>query len=145
MLRATGLGLPRAERLRRRAERTVSRIEDWTGPLNAEQITLVHTLRSDMPDNASAWLAHTRSQQQALMTLVSNGTSAERLETFLRDWWLFREDLPASLAEARELQVRGFVKLLASLAATLDSVQRIHLAKRLDNLAEDARKLAVET
>lgn len=137
------LDLSRAERLERRAARTVSRIEEWTGPLSAEQSALVHTLRSEMPDNAADWLTHTRARQQALMTLIARGSPASAVERFLHDWWLFRDDLPAELSAVRERQTEGFVRLIARLAATLDSVQRSHLANRLDALARDARELAV--
>ena len=63
----------RTERLERRAERTVSRIEDWTGPLSEEQVALVHTHRNDMPDSGADWLSHQQSQQRALMALIGGG------------------------------------------------------------------------
>ena len=56
-----------------------------------------------------------------------------------------KENLPANLALSRERQTEGYITLVARLAGTLDSMQRHHLASRLEDLARDARELAVET
>lgn len=133
-----------AQRVRRRAERLVERIEYWTGPLDREQVALVHELRARMPDSSAAWLAYTRDRQQALLALAARGAPAARIEALLRGWWLRLDAMPAPLAAMRDRQVDALARLLVRLDATLDSTQREHLVGRLRSLSEDARHLARE-
>lgn len=140
-----GLNLPREERLERRADRTVSQLEDWTGPLSEEQVALVHRIRNSMPDSAGAWLEYTRSQQQQLLNLLASNAGADRIEAHLRGWWLFESPVPPDLKQRRDMQMAALRQLLVELDASLDSQQRAHLVDRLDDLVSDARDLAQET
>lgn len=139
------LHAPREQRLQRRAQRTVERIEDWTGPLEPEQVTLVHAIRDSMPDNAAQWLAYTQARQRELLAALDAGAPARDIERLLRASWLQQQDLPAVLAAHRAQQIDALVELLVRLHATLDSVQRAHLVGRLEDLARDADALARET
>lgn len=136
------LDAPREQRLERRAQRTVERIEDWTGPLRPEQGALVREVGDTMPDNAARWLAYTQARQRALLALLETGASAHDIAALLRNAWLHRQDLPPQLAADRARQIDALVELLVRLDATLDSTQRAHLVSRLEDYARDADTLA---
>jgi hypothetical protein len=132
------------EQMRRTTERSVARIERWTGTLSEEQITIVHETSRAMPDVAADWLSYVRGRQQDLLALLDSGAPAPEIEDFLRGWWVRRDNLPPQLAHKRDRRIAARIKLLAHLDATLDSVQREHLVDRLQDLADDARSLLRE-
>lgn len=132
------------EQMRRTTERSVARIERWTGTLSAEQITIVHEANLAMPDLAADWLTYVRNRQQELLDLLGSGASASVIEDFLRGWWVRRDHLPPQLVRNRDRRIAARIKLLAHLDATLDSVQREYLVDRLQDLADDARSLVRE-
>lgn len=138
------LDAPREQRMQRRAQRTVERIEDWTGPLRPEQGELVRAVRDSMPDNAAQWLAYTQARQRALLTLLDAGASAHDIAALLRNAWLLQQDLPPELAANRARQIDALIELLVRLDATLDSTQRAHLVSTLEDYARDADTLARE-
>jgi hypothetical protein len=136
------LDAPREVRFERRARRTVERVEDWTGPLEPEQVELVHAVRNAMPDSAPEWLEYTESRQRALLALIDTGAPAHEIEALLRGWWLRLDALPHTLAAKRDRQLEALVELAVRVDATLNSTQRMHLVDRLEDLARDADALA---
>jgi len=132
------------EQMRRATERSVARIERWTGTLSEEQIAIVHETSRTMPEMDADWLTYVRVRQHDLLSLLDSGAPAPMIEDFLRGWWVRRDNLPPQLARNRDRRIAARIELLAHLDATLDSVQREHLVNRLQDLADDARSLVRE-
>lgn len=135
----------REVRFRKRSKRLIDRIEDWTGPLNDEQVSLVRAARDSMPDSADDWLEHTRKQQSGLLELLAErtdnpGTTRLEVEDYLRGWITLRDADGALLGYAAK--VRALTgKLLVDLDGTLTSQQRQHLRAKLQDYSELARGL----
>lgn len=131
-----------AEReLRARAKRYVKAIEEWTGPLGAEQRTLVTEATRRMPDTREAVIAYRTRKRQALIGLLESGAGAGRLESFLTDWLADYRDLPPDLREAGERLEERLVELISTLGQTLTSAQKTHLERRLSTLKSDLLRL----
>jgi hypothetical protein len=132
------------EQVHRTNERSVERIERWTGALSGEQIAMVHEASRAMPEMDAQWLTYVRGRQHDLLSLLDSGAPAPVIEDFLRGWWIRRDELPPELARKREQRIAARIELIARLDATLDSVQREYLVDRLQDLADDARSLVRE-
>lgn len=130
---------PAAELQRERAERLLSRLEDWTGRLGPAQRARVEAWARDIRSPSGDGLDSRRRWQAALSALLA------------------RRDLPAD-AFARELEAlfvqparhwtagyaRAFndnrtlaAQVLADLSLTLTDTQRRHLQREIDRLAGD--------
>ncbi len=131
-----------AEReLLRRARRYVQAIEDWTGPLSAEQQALVADITRRMPDTRSAVLAYRTRKRDGLIRLLETGVDAPRLESYLTAWLVDYQDLPADLQEAGGVLEERLVELVSRLGQSLNQKQGEHLERRLSRLRADLLRL----
>ena len=64
---------PRDERIARRTESMVERIEFVTGDLDERQIAIVRHHRERMPDDAAAWLRFAERRNQMLVAQLASG------------------------------------------------------------------------
>ena len=120
------------ERLEKRARETIDSIESWTGRLSREQRALVMRLSKALPDNDEAWYQYGLNQQDKLVSLLRANSDSDRLEPFLRDWWLGEN------AESRDVvdsvdHMRPLVRdLVLQIDARLTADQRERIVRRLD-------------
>ena len=127
--------------LRKRTNRYVESIEEWTGPLNAAQRTLVADVTGRMPDTAEALLDYRTRKREQLIALLRADATATRIAQFLSDWLVDYQDLPPTLAAAGDAIGERIGELLIRLGATLDQAQRERLNSRLLSLRDDFMKL----
>lgn len=127
--------------LRARAKRYVKAIEEWTGPLAAEQKRLVREATGRMPNTRETVIAYRTRKRQALVDLIESGAGADQLESFLTDWLVDYRDLPPDLREAGERLEERLVGLISTLGQTLTSAQKTHLERRLSTLKSDLLRL----
>lgn len=133
------------EQLERATQRTVRRIERWTGTLSEEQIALVHDVSRSMPDVVPHWISYTRSRRSELLALLESGAKAPVIEELLRKRWLLHNAMPERLAHIRTQRIEARIAMIARIDRSLDSMQREHLIDRLQDLAKDTRSLMRET
>lgn len=131
----------RERELRRRAIRYARSIEDWTGPLGADQKALVEELTRRMPDSREAVLAYRTRKRAELVALLESGATAARLEDFMTAWLVDYRDLPPELERAGDRLEERLVELFSRLGRTLTEEQRAHLEQRLTGLRQDLLKL----
>ncbi len=126
---------------RKRARRYTKSIEEWTGPLSANQRELVAGIAGRMPDTGAAVLVYRTKKRQELIALLRAGAGEAHLRAFLMDWLVEYRDLPPDLERAgKEIEAR-LAELLTSLGASLDAAQRDRLQSRLKGLRDDTLDL----
>lgn len=131
----------RERELRRRAIRYTRSIEEWTGPLGADQKALVEELTRRMPDSREAVLAYRTRKRAELVALLESGATAARLEDFMTAWLVDYRDLPPELERAGDRLEERLVELASRFGKTLSGEQQAHLEKRLSELRQDLLKL----
>lgn len=125
-----------AERMQRRRERAVARIERWTGPLRPAQVSLIEKRRDAMPFIAKDWLAYHRANQQRLLAMLRARAPRGEIAAFLDAWWVRLADRPPALARKLAASDAAWVALLVVLDGTLDEQQRQHVLARLESYRE---------
>ena len=130
------------QRTAERAHRVLERIELWSGPLNADQRSMVEQASREMPDLAGSWLEYRRERQAQLLRLLQSGAGAEALHRFLDGWWVERADRPLSLVDATDAVQRSTVTLLSRLDGTLSRAQRRELVARIARVRTDLEVLS---
>jgi hypothetical protein len=126
----------REQRLQKRAQRFVEKIEDWTGELYARQTELVTRSTLEFPDTAPGWYAYRLGQQKELLARVSAGDSAESIDAFLRAWWITQSGLDSVLVEQIEEGIERFVDMMVELDGVLTAEQRERVVSRLHFFAD---------
>ncbi len=127
---------------RERVARYLETLEDWTGPLNASQEALVSDIVDRMPQSRSAFLAYREQKRAELIALLRERPGEERIQTFLDDWLVELRGLPAPLTRARGEMRPLVMELFGRLHERLDTVQRQHLDRRLQDLRPVPLRLA---
>jgi ATP-dependent helicase YprA (DUF1998 family) len=126
---------------RERVARYLETLEDWTGPLDASQEALVSDIVDRMPQSRLAFLAYREQKRAELIALLRERPGEERLLAFLDDWLVELRDLPAPLTRARGEMRPLVMELFGRLHERLDTVQRQHLDRRLQDLRDDLLQL----
>ncbi len=129
-----------AER-RKRADRYVDSIEDWTGRLSGSQRNLVAEVTARMPDTRVAMLEYRTRKRAKLITLLRNGAEEPQLVTFLQAWLVDFADLPPAMDRAGDELGTRIGELLIRLVPSLDERQRRELDKRLQRMRDDLMDL----
>ncbi|CRI67322.1 exported hypothetical protein [Thiocapsa sp. KS1] len=139
--RAEIAGRSSAREKEKRARRYVSSIEDWTGPLSAEQQAIVAEVTGRMPDTQASLVEYRTGKRDQLMALIRADAAAPQIERFLTDWLVDFSDLPPDLEQGGQALGERIGELFVRLGATLDASQRERLDKRLRSLRDDFMKL----
>lgn len=135
------LGGDLEQRLQRRATRAQRRLEDWLGPLHAQQRAYLRLWAARHEANVQPWLANrARWQAQLLDDLRQphKESLSARLEPLLANperYW--SEDYQRAVVRAQLL----LAELFSELWASTTPAQRAHLQARLDDLREDLEGL----
>ncbi len=129
---------------RKRADRYRKAIEDWTGPLGADQRTLIADVTARMPDTAESVLAYRTRKRAELIALLRAGTAELPIRAFLESWLVDYRDLPPDLERAGEAIGDRIAELLVRLGASLNDRQRARLEQRLRQLRDDLMDLQEE-
>ncbi|MCK8515358.1 DUF6279 family lipoprotein [Methylonatrum kenyense] len=120
------------ERQPERADRTLERVEGWTGALGQGQRAHLERCGRRLPDVTDDWLRWRAEREQALLTLLDGAPEQQAVEQFLHDWWLNDaargEVLESARAETRAL----WQECSRTLLATLTPGQRQSVQSRLD-------------
>jgi hypothetical protein len=134
------------EKLKRRAERTVVHLEEFTGHLGAAQKRLVLEHMRGYADTTEMRMADRRMRQAQTLALLRSKPDRERLVAGLRriliDVSSWRRPEYREALQAREAQT---VAMIVALSETLTAEQREHLQRRLRGYASEFRSLSAAT
>lgn len=119
------------ERMPERAERTIERIEGWTGLLGAGQREHLRRCDARLPDVTEDWLAWREQRDAELIALLEREPSQRAVEAFLADWWLNEAARGETLQAARLQSRRVWQECSTTLLATLTPAQRESLRDRM--------------
>ncbi|WP_296809079.1 DUF6279 family lipoprotein [Thiocapsa sp.] len=125
----------------KRARRYVKSIEDWTGPLSAEQQAIVKEVTGRMPDTQASLVEYRTGKRERLMALIRSKAPEPEIKRFLTDWLVDFNDLPPDLEQGGQRLGERIGELFVSLGKTLDASQRDRLNKRLRSFRDDFMKL----
>ncbi|WP_373510359.1 DUF6279 family lipoprotein [Thiocapsa sp.] len=142
--RAEIAGRSSAREKEKRARRYVSSIEDWTGPLSAEQQAIVAEVTGRMPDTQASLVEYRTGKRDQLMALIRADAAEPQIKRFLTDWIVDFSDLPPDLEQGGQALGERIRELFVRLGATLDASQRERLDKRLRSLRDDFMKLQMQ-
>lgn len=130
-------------RRKERLERTLKRIREWTGPLNAAQEARIAVLNETIPDTD-----HLRNQERlrrqkefyALLNMRNNKAEFTRaLVPWLADWDKGR---PAEVQLALNNSYEKRIALYLEVERMLTAQQRTHMQQRIQSYIEDLHALA---
>lgn len=121
------------ERRETRRKRVEKQFESWIGELTVEQRSMIRERVAEWPETGPAWLEYRRARQTGLMERLSAEASAERIESYLRDWW-FRRDMPTELKKDRERIGEDVNELIVKIRGSLLPRQREHLVDRIGDI-----------
>jgi hypothetical protein len=119
-----------------RVDRYRERIERWTGDLSGDQRAALALAVARLPDVAPDWFDYRQQMQGELVAMLRAGADADRLQAFLRDWWLSFAGRPARLRQDMDALRHGMVGLIARLDRDLSAAQRETLLDKVRDLRE---------
>jgi len=129
------------QRLQRRATRAQRRLEDWIGPLHAQQRAYLRLWAARHEANVQPWLANRERWQAQLLDdlrLPQRENLTARLEPLLANperYW--DDDYRRAVGRAQ----RVLAELFSELWASATPAQRAHLQGRLDAVRTDLDRL----
>lgn len=140
---ADRLAVSQRVRLSERASATVEWLDDWLGPLTAEQDERVRAMSLALPDTLQAWLDYRRHRQHAFLALVrDSAVTGEPIDQPLREWLVYPErEAPAAYLGAREDMRREVKKMALAIDRIVTPEQRRHLLAELEELIHDLHDL----
>lgn len=130
-----------AQEVRKRRERYVENIADWTGELSDAQQVLIGEIAARIPHSQAAFNDYRFRQRTRLIALLRSGADESTLNVFLSQWLIEFRDQPPAMAQAW-IETETLIKeLMVRLVATLDDQQRARLDERLGKLHQDVVRL----
>jgi len=130
-----------AAKLEKRHRRLVKSLEDWTGPLQANQKAMVVDFLSNMPDIEPSRINYRQRKRAQLIDLLRVKAGHQALGTYLTDWIVDFSDAPPDLNQGMTRINKLISALFIQLGTSLDESQRARLDDRLKNLRDDLMKL----
>ncbi len=135
------LDISRAERVSSRTERTIDRIEKWTGALTPDQRFTVTEMTKRWPDAALDWYKYRRARQQELLELLRSRAAGREIEAYLIAWWVDHTGRNPVLVRKVELLHDDLKALIVTLDGSLSGAQRKHFTKRLNRIIDNLEDL----
>lgn len=126
---------------RKRAKRYNNAIEDWTGPLHAEQSEIVAEVTGRLPDAEAALIDYRTRKREEFLGLLRQPANATEIQRFMTAWLVDLSDLPPELERAGETLGERLGELLIRLGASLDAHQHARLEQRLRQWRDDLLNL----
>lgn len=140
-----GIGAPLDEQRRLRAQRTLERIEHWTGPLTTAQETRLREMSRALPLIADLRQQDRMRRQREFLALLAERKHVETFAPKLRDWLLGWEHGRSPEYEARLARfVEASAQIYVEAFGLLTVEQRNHVASRLTRYMTAFRELAQE-
>ncbi len=135
------LDIGRAERVSSRTERTIDRIEKWTGALTPDQRSTVTEMTKRWPDAALDWYDYRRARQQQLLALLRSRAAANEIEAYLIAWWVDQTGRNPVLERKVDILQEDFKVLVVTVDGSLSGAQRKHFTKRLNRIIDNLEDL----
>jgi len=129
---------PMEEMLETRSTRMADRLEQWIGALGDDQMKAVQRWSYQLGETADLWIANRRRVQQAFGEILAGRHEDPAFrQRFIRLLTWPETRYTERYQHLYDRRTHLTVALLAEIEAMLTPVQRIHLLKQLEALAED--------
>ena len=134
---------PVPERLKKRADETINRVEDWLGSLSEDQETQIREFSLTFPDTRPFWATYRLQRQQALLALLRQPRTPENLAHDLRALLVFYPDPTAPQAYQHVIrQMRDTVTpMVLAFDQQVTPRQRRHAVAKLQRLIDQLHDL----
>lgn len=124
----------------RRMERNLIRLEEWFGPLTAQQRAAVQRYTRTAPLTAELRLRDRRRRQAALLSIVRTHAAQRRLADWAVGWDQGREPAYAAASRAHR---EAYYDMLLAIDRTLSAEQRNFATARFRQFAQEFQLLAL--
>lgn len=120
-----------------RARKMLLRLRFWLGPLTRDQIKNMVSLINRLPNTGPTWYPYRVEQQKKLVSLMSNQTSADKIENLLIDWWVKRSGSQPALQMVLDEMRAGVARMILETDAMLSVDQRHDVIARIKGMRRD--------
>lgn len=126
---------PADELISRRSERTIDKIEKWTGSLNDQQIQLIQKWSSKVKPAAKTWIDTRRQWQANLIKILRYNRDQPDYNNLMQDlFYNSRKFWPAWYHDAYYQNVDMTLTMFTELINQLTAKQKQRLLKRINSL-----------
>lgn len=131
-------------RLTKRAGDTVEFVEEWLGPLTADQRARISAMSLALPDLRGPWHEYQQQAQQDLIEALRTRASADVVAARLRAWFLFPElHAPPAYRKSFETMRAGVKDMVVGIDRMTTPQQRTHVLNKLQALIDTIHDLRV--
>jgi len=138
------LKLSKEDRLAKRAADTLEFVEEWMGPLSADQKSRITAMSLALPDLRGFWYESQRQSQQELLQALREHATQDVLAARLRDWFLFQgRHAPATYQQSFETMRSGAKDMILAVDRMSTPQQRAQVLSKLQELINTVHDLQV--
>jgi hypothetical protein len=131
------------ERLVKRQDRIIDRMEDWFGYLTKEQIAAIKEMAADFPDNSAMYGADRVRRQKVFLTLLRGKPAKDEFISALRTYFTdYNQGRTPEYIEMSENYWRASKKMTLAIDKLLSSDQKMKAVERLRAYQIDFQDLA---
>jgi hypothetical protein len=137
------LSMPREERLQKRYEKTLEKLEDIFGTLTPEQKKKIISLVSTLPDVMSERLRYRERIHRKFIEFMGSKPPADQIESQLREWLVEqRHQLAPEYGRVlKQWQIAAF-KMMIELNTIMTPENRQHASRKISSWIQDLRELS---
>jgi hypothetical protein len=126
---------------RRRVQKTLAYVEDFSGPLSPAQKEAIGALASGIPMPYAFWVADRERRKRELVALLKAHEGKAAIEAALRDWWLKSRISQGAPAEG-QMDVREVKRFFLGTLRALTPAQREAAALKMEAYAAQFDELS---
>jgi len=130
------------QRLEKRADKIITNMEDWFGPLSDAQIHRIKILSFTLPDIKEDWANYRDERRKELIQLLRQKNCSTQVEAYLKSVLLNpTEDYPPQYRDKFAQMQKAIKTMILQIDKLLTSEQRTKALKKIDNYVRDFEKL----
>ena len=126
---------------KRRIQKTLAYVEDFSGPLSPAQKEAIGALAAGIPMPYALWVADRERRKQELIAILKAHKGEAAIEAALRDWWLKSRVSQGAPAEG-QMDVRELKRFFLGTLRALTAAQREAAALKLEAYAGQFEELS---
>jgi hypothetical protein len=137
------LSMPREERLQKRYEKTLEKLEDIFGPMTPEQKKEIISLVSTLPDVMPERLRYRERIHRKFIEFMRSKPPADQIESRLREWLVEqRHQLAPEYGRVLKQWQSAAFKMMTELNTIMTPENRQHASRKISSWVQDLRELS---